>query len=88
MRAITEAALKIEELAYDLGNIAHDDKKAVDDYTDEEIMAEARYVLDQFVNPIGGHINHEALCGDDGPEQRKWAQGQVRKLKNFIKKFA
>lgn len=82
------AAIKIEELRYNLDNISNDDDKALEDYTIAEILAEAAYVLDLFVNPAQGHINYEALSGDEGPEQRVWARGQVRKLKAFIKKFA
>jgi hypothetical protein len=33
------------------------------------------------------HWNHEDLQGENGPEQQKWAQGEVRKLKAFIKKY-
>jgi len=82
------AALAIDELAYNLENISTDDKRPLDSYSAAEILAEAAYVLDLFVNPAQGHINHEALSGGDGSEQRVWARGQVRKLKALIKKFA
>jgi hypothetical protein len=81
-------AMKIDELAYNLGNISHDDKKQVTDYSAEEIVSEARYVLGLFINPNEGHINNEALRGDEGPDQRHWARKQVRQLKAFIKKYA
>jgi hypothetical protein len=81
-------ATKIDELAYNLGNISHDDKKQVTDYSAEEIVSEARYVLGLFINPNEGHINNEALRGDEGPDQRQWARKQVRQLKAFIKKYA
>ena len=67
--------------------VVHDDGKQIEDYTDAAILAEAAYVLDLFVNPAQGHINHEALTGGEGAEQRVWARGQVRKLKALIKKF-
>jgi hypothetical protein len=81
-------AMKIDELAYNLGNISHDDKKQITDYTVDEIVNEAKYVLGLFLNPNEGHINNEALRGDEGPEQRQWARKQVRQLKAFIKKHS
>ena len=62
-----------------------DDKKDVFSYSVEEILEEAKYVLDLFVNPSHGHINNEALCGEEGENQRKWAKSQVSKLRRFIK---
>ena len=87
MRQIVKSALAIDELAYTLNNIAHDDKVNVDTYSDHQIMIEAKYVLDLFLNPSQGHINHEALLGDEGPEQEAWAKQQVKKLKAFIKQY-
>lgn len=82
------AALKIDELAYNLENISNDDNKKLEDYTTAEVLAEAAYVLDLFINPAQGHINNEAMRGDEGPKQTIWARGQVRKLRAFVKKFA
>lgn len=87
MRAIVQSAMAIDELAYTLDNISTDDKMPVESYTDEQIVKEARYVLDLFINSAQGHINHEALSGDEGPQQQAWARKQVRMLKSFIKKF-
>jgi hypothetical protein len=87
MRAIIKAALAIDELAYDLENISADDGKQIEDYTDAEIVKEAEYVLSLFIDPYETHWNAEDLRGENGPEQRVWARGQVRKLKAFIKKF-
>jgi hypothetical protein len=80
-------AMKIDELAYTLNNISTDDKKPITDYSAVEIVEEARYVLSLFVDPGQSHINHEALIGDEGEDQRKWAKQQVRQLKAFIKKY-
>jgi hypothetical protein len=88
MRAIIKAALAIDELAYDLENISADDKKEIEDYTDAEIVKEAEYVLSQFVDPNETHWNAEDLRGENGPTQKVWAKGQVRKLKALIKEFA
>ena len=87
MRAIIKSALAIDELQNDLENIATDDKKEIDQYTDAEILVEAKYVLEMFLDGTNPHWNHEDLLGENGPEQQKWAQGEVRKLKAFIKKY-
>ncbi len=84
---LIKRAMSIDELAYTLENISHDDGKSAADYSDAEIVEEARYVLDLFANPSQGHINNEALNGDDGPDQAKWARSQVGKLRRFIKAF-
>lgn len=88
IRAIIKSALAIDELAYTLDNISADDKKKVEDYTDAEIMHEAKYVLDLFTDPNESHWNAEDLRGENGSEQQKWARAQVRKLKAFIKKYS
>ena len=81
-------AMKIDELAYTLNNISQDDKKPITAYTADEVVDEAKYVLDLFINPSQGHINHDALIGEEGPDQQKWANKQVRQLRSFIKKYA
>ena len=88
MRAIIKSALAIDELKNDLVNIATDDKKEIDQYTDAEILKEAKYVLEMFLDGTNPHWNYEDLQGENGPEQQKWAQGEVRKLKAFIKKYS
>jgi hypothetical protein len=85
-RSILKSAMAIDELANNLQQIAQDDKKQVTDYTDAEIVHEAKYVLSCFHED--GHLNNEDYIGENGPEQRKWAVDQVRKLNAFIKKFA
>jgi hypothetical protein len=86
MRAIVKTAMSIDELANNLQQISRDDNKAVNDYTDAEIVHEAKYILSCFHE--AGHLNNEDFIGENGVEQRKWAVGQVRKLDAFIKKFA
>jgi hypothetical protein len=85
MRSIVKAAMSIDELANDLQQISRDDNKAVNDYTDAEIVHEAKYVLSCFHED--GHLNNEDYIGENGPDQRKWARSQVTKLNTFIKKF-
>jgi hypothetical protein len=88
MRAIIKSALAIDELQNDLENIASDDKKEIDQYTDAEILVEAKYVLEMFLDGTNPHWNYEDLQGKNGPEQQKWARGEVRKLNAFIKKYS
>jgi len=80
--------MAISELAYDLDNISTDDKKKIEDYTDAEILREARHVLSLFTDANETHWNAEDLRGENGPEQQKWARGEVRMLNAFIKKYS
>jgi hypothetical protein len=86
MTAILKSVMAIDELANTLQQIARDDNKQVTDYTNAEIVHEAKYVLSCFHED--GHLNNEDYKGENGEEQHKWAVGQVRKLNAFIKKFA
>ena len=87
-RAIIKSAMAISELENSLDNISTDDKKQIEDYTDAEILHEAKYVLGLFINPNETHWNAEDLRGENGPEQQKWARAEVRKLKALIKKYS
>jgi len=86
-RAIIKAAMAIDELASTLNNISEDDHKAIEDYTDAEIVHEAKYVLSCFYE--GGHMNNDALIGEmehDGCNAA-WARREVKKLRTFIRKY-
>ena len=85
MTAILKSAMAIDELANTLQQIARDDKKNVEDYSDAEIVHEAKYVLSCFHED--GHLNNEDFTGENGPDQQKWAKGEVKKLNALIKKF-
>ena len=85
MKSIIKAALSIDELANNLQQIAQDDKKEVNDYTDAEIVHEVKYVLSCFHE--AGHLNNEDYIGENGEEFQKSARDQVRKLNALIKKF-
>jgi hypothetical protein len=87
-RAIIKSAMSISELANSLDNISTDDKKQIKDYTDAEILHEAKYVLGLFTDPFETHWNAEDLRGENGPAQQKWARAEVRKLQSFIKKYS
>ena len=77
-------AFKSYELHYSLDNISTDDGKEIADYTPQEILSEAYYVLSCFYE--GGHSNNEWLNSDNKDERRD-AQQEVRALKSFIKKY-
>ena len=77
-------AFKSYELHYSLDNISTDDGKEIEDYTPQEILSEAYYVLSCFYE--GGHSNNEWLNSDNKDERRD-AQQEVRALKSFIKKY-
>jgi hypothetical protein len=86
MRPIIKAALNIRELAYDLENISQDDKKQISDYTDAEILHEAKYVLEIYHE--SGTVSNDALMGEHGKDEQKSARDDVRKLKALIKKLS
>jgi hypothetical protein len=80
--------LDIDELTYTLENVSADDKRPLDSYSVEEVIAEAEYVLSTFFEP--GHYNGDAYSGEfeDGEYTQKWARGEVRKLKALIAKYS
>ena len=80
--------MAISELSNSLDNISADDKKQIQDYTDAEILHEAKYVLGLFTDPNETHWNAEDLRGENGASQQKWAKTEVRKLQAFIKKYS
>ena len=87
-RAIIKSAFAISELANTLDNISNDDKKKIEDYTDAEILREAKYVLGLFTDPTETHWNAEDLRGENGLAQQKWAKSEVRKLNAYIKTYS
>jgi hypothetical protein len=86
MRAIVKAVYEIDELIADFENICADDKKEIEDYTDAEIVHEAKYVVHTFYED--GHANNEEMMGEHGPERQQWARRQVDKLLALIKKYS
>jgi hypothetical protein len=77
-------AFKSYELWFSMQNISTDDGKEIEDYTPQEVIAEARYVLSCFYE--GGHLNNEWLNSDNKDERRD-ALNEVKALKAFIKKY-
>lgn len=84
-RDILTKATDIYELALTLQNISEDDNKDISDFTDKEIVDEAKYVLSTYNE--SGHANNDELIGEAGPEAKKNAQKEVNKLKQLIKKY-
>lgn len=85
LKKFHKEAKGIHELGISLDNISHDDKKDIADYTQQEVVAEAKYVLSTFYE--GGHCNNDEL-GDEDQEVRRFARKQVGQLKRFIKRYS
>ena len=85
MRAILKAAVKIRQLHQTLLNISEDDGKEIEDYTDYEIVNEAKYVLSTYFE--SGHINNDELNGEYGEEEERLAMQYVRNLRVLIAKY-
>jgi hypothetical protein len=85
---IYESSEKIYELDYSLDRIADDDGKEREDYTPQEILDEAKYVLSCYHE--GGHVLNYELTGEDGngAEEMRDAKLEVAKLKRFITKWS
>ena len=83
MEMYLKDAIKIGELQYTLDNISADDCKALTEYTQAEIVNEAKYVLSCFFE--NGHMNNAWLNGEDGDSAE--AIQQVKQLEKFIKKW-
>ena len=87
MRKIIIDAFKSSELKYNLEEIiAVDDKIPVEEIPVEEIVREARYVLDKFTGGLGFEQEDE-YNGSCGAEQQKWARKEVATLRRFLKKY-
>jgi hypothetical protein len=66
-----------------LDNIQTDDKRPP---TLEEAVKEAKYVLGLYSE--GGTQAQEELAGEHGPQAKRGASAEVRKLKKFIAKYS
>jgi hypothetical protein len=78
-------ALNIDELRVTMENISSDDKRAIESYTQKEVVSEAKYVLSTFFE--SGHLNNDSYTGELGEDEYRWAMSEVKKLKQFIKRF-
>lgn len=84
MKNYIKDAINISELQYDLENISQDDNKPIEQYTQKEIVDEAKYVLSLYSE--GGTAYSEDLYSDD-QKIRKEAESQIKQLKQYIKKY-
>ena len=78
---LLKQALKSQVLQDTLEDIAHDDKRSIDSFTDEEILHEARYVLSTYYE--AGHRNNYDLSSSNKVE-RSFARKQVAILKKLL----
>lgn len=82
-KTLLQKALNIRELEVTLKNISLDDKRAIESYTDEEILEEARYVLSTFFE--GGHQNNDDLICEYGDKAaQREAKQQVAALRKMV----
>ncbi len=87
-REIVRDAMKVSELWYQLSEvIAIDDDCEVDDYTDWDIVSEAMFVQNKYLDQSDCWIHREALEGKHGEEDRKGARRELRQLNRFLKKW-
>jgi len=75
MMKLRTRAMRINELRISLENIAHDDGRKVEDFSDQEILEEAKYVLGTFNE--SGHANNDCLNSDDGDLFREYYRQYV-----------
>jgi hypothetical protein len=72
----------IEELDCVLQNWCNDDGKQPEDYTATELLELATQRRSEFFED--GHVFYEALAGDLGLEEKKYAKSQLAKIDRFI----
>jgi hypothetical protein len=72
----------IEELDCVLQNWCNDDGKQPEDYTATELLELATQRRSEFCED--GHRFYEALAGDLGSEEKKYAKSQLAKIDRFI----
>ena len=86
-RQIVKDLLKCDELDYQfIRVICIDDSKEVWEYTDQEIIEEAKYVKTKY-EAGNGWIHYDMISGEDGREAQKVARKEYNQVKRFIKKW-
>ena len=77
---------KVDELIRSFRNVlCLDDNKELEDYSNEEILYEANYILSCYYE--SGHQNNFMLLGENGKEEKAIANKEVKKLRKFINKW-
>tara|TARA_R110001592_G_scaffold231934_1_gene489193 strand:- start:432 stop:701 length:270 start_codon:yes stop_codon:yes gene_type:complete len=78
---------KVDELIYSFRNVlCLDDEKELEDYSNDEILCEANYILSCYYEY--GHINNFMLIGENGKEEKATATKEVKQLRKFINKWS
>jgi len=87
MRKIVRDLLKCDELSHVfINNLCVDDSKDINDYTDEELVEEAKYQLGMYYET--GTRNNDMLIGEYTDEEQRIAQREVKQIKRFLGKYA
>jgi len=87
MRKIVRDLLKCDELAHVfVNNLCVDDGKDINDYTDQELVDEAKYQLGLYYET--GTANNDMLIGERTLEEQRTAKREVQQIKRFLSKYA
>ena len=86
-RQIVKDLLNCDELYHQFINvICIDDNKSVEEYSNQEIIEEAKYVKTKY-EAGNGWIHYDMISGEDGREAQKVARKEYNQIKRFIKKW-
>ena len=80
-KTLLQKCMAIWELKTSLENCASDDKTELADWTDDELMDEARYVLSCFRE--GGHAFHDDMYDDS--HEKSYRANMRKQYKALIK---
>ena len=85
-RQIVKDLLNCDELYHQFINvICIDDNKSVEEYSNQEIIEEAKYVKTKYEDE--GWIHNDMMIGLDGEDAKKVARKEYNQIKRFIKKW-
>lgn len=86
MRQIVKDMLKCDELYHQFINcLCVDDMKEPNDYSDEEIIAEAKYVANKYTDD--NFVQWEEMNDHDDPTVRANARREYNQIIRFLKKY-
>lgn len=87
MRKIVKDMLKCGELCHVFNNqLCVDDQKTPDEYSDQDIIDEAKYQLSLYYE--SGTTNNEMFTGEWSAEEQAQAKREVQQIKRFLAKYA
>lgn len=81
---LLEALRRIEELNFVLENWMQDDRREASEYPLDELVALAADRLAEFAED--GHMLNDMLLGLDGPEEKRYAVSQRRRIRAWLEK--